>query len=62
MAIGSCPRCGMTDTLYRCSACGDVRCHSATTRGSHKGCGAQGAGGNHGGICKVCKKGKYAPL
>jgi hypothetical protein len=62
MAIGPCPRCGLTDTLYRCSACGAVRCHSATTRGSQKGCGAQGVGGNHGGICKVCKKGKYAPL
>lgn len=62
MAIGNCPRCGMRDTLYRCGSCGDVRCHSATTRGAQKGCAVQGVGGNHGGQCKVCKTGKYAPL
>ena len=59
MAIGPCPRCGINDTLYRCNTCGDVRCHSATTRGSQKGCAVQGVGANPGGQCKVCKKGQY---
>ena len=62
MAIGTGPRCGMTDTLYRCASCGDVRCHSATIRGAQKGCSVQGVGGIAGHQCKVCKKGKYAPL
>ncbi|MBK8396280.1 MAG: hypothetical protein IPL26_13730 [Leptospiraceae bacterium] len=62
-----CPRCGFDGKVYKCNACGDVRCDSNSFLAKSAACASSkgptgGNGAQNGGSCKACGKGKYVKI
>ena len=58
-----CPKCGAVAQLFKCDACGDVRCDSMSSQAGEKRCSKVYGGNVMTGLpCKACKKGKYKKI
>jgi hypothetical protein len=64
-----CPMCGFNVAfLYKCGKCGDIRCDSSMSNNEKGACGSQKSPtgkaepARDGGLCKICKNGKYVKL